>query len=119
MSKRVAGIALLLGLLASHASAEMPGNESHPAADSLVISFDNSDWELFRPRHRVYEDVDLAYMTDILRLKSSGYGLRFRSSPHLSFDLQVDILGLTEDQFDPIYDVMSGAAIFSVGIHFR
>ena len=119
MSKRVAGIALLLGLLASHASAEMPGEESHPVSNNLVISFYGSDWELFRPRHRVYEDVDLAYMTDTLHLKSSGYGLRFRSSPHLTFDLQVDILGLTEDQFDPIYDVMSGAAIFSVGIHFR
>ena len=45
-----------------------------------------------------YEDVDLAYMTDILRLKFSGYGLRFRSSPHLTFDLQVDILGLTDDR---------------------
>ena len=118
MSKHVAGIALLLGLLASHASAEMPGDESYRAANNLVISFGDSDWELFRPRHRVYEDVDLAYMTDILRLKSSGYGLRFRSSPQLTFDLQVDILGLTENQFDPIYDVMSGAAIFSIGIHF-
>jgi hypothetical protein len=119
MSKRVAGIALLLGLFAAaQASAEMPADESHRAANDLVISFDDSDWELFRPRHRVYEDVDLAYMTDILRLKFSGYGLRFRSSPHLTFDLQVDILGLTDDQFDPIYDVMSGAAIFSVGFHF-
>jgi len=119
MSKRVAGIALLLGLFAAaQASAEMPADESHRAANDLVISFDDSDWELFRPRYRVYEDVDLAYMTDILRLKSSGYGLRFRSSPHLTFDLQVDILGLTDDRFDPIYDVMSGAAIFSVGFHF-
>jgi hypothetical protein len=118
MSKSVALIALLLGLLASHASAETPGDQSHPLANNMVISLDDSDWELFRPRHRIYEDLDLAYMTDILRLKSSGYGLRFRSSPHLTFDLQVDILGLTEDQFDPIYDVMSGAAIFSVGIHF-
>ena len=57
-------------------------------------------------------------MTDTLRMKSSGYGLRFRSSPHLTFDLQVDILGLTEDQFDPIYDVTSGATIFSIGFHF-
>ena len=118
MSKYIAGIALLLGLLATQAGAEMPGSESHPMANDLVISFDDSEWELFRPRHRVYEDVDLAYMTDILRLKSSGYGLRFRSSPHLTFDLQVDILGLTEDQFDPIYDVTSGAAIFSIGFHF-
>jgi hypothetical protein len=36
----------------------------------------------------------------------------------MTFDLQVDILGLTEDQFDPIYDVTSGAAIFSIGFHF-
>ena len=118
MSKRIAGIALLLGLLATSAGAEMPGNESYPVANSLVIAFDDSEWEIFRPRHRVYEDIDLAYMTDTLRLKSSGYGLRFRSSPHLTFDLQVDVLGLTEDRFDPIYDVTSGAAIFSIGFHF-
>jgi len=118
MSKRIAGIALLLGLLATSAGAEMPGNENYPAANKLLISFADSEWELFRSRHRIYQDVDLAYMTDTLRLKSSGYGLRFRSSPHLTFDLQVDVLGLTEDQFDPIYDVMSGAAIFSIGFHF-
>ena len=118
MSRHIAGIALLLGLLATHAGAEMPGDESHPVANDLVVSFDDSEWELFRPRHRVYEDVDLAYMTDTLHLKSSGYGLRFRSSPHLTFDLQVDVLGLTEDEFDPIYDVMSGAAIFSIAFHF-
>ena len=118
MSKRVAGITLLLGLFATGAGAEMPGSENRPVASELIISFDDSEWELFRPRHLVYEDIDLAYMTDILRLKSSGYGLRFRSSPHLTFDLQVDILGLTEDQFDPIYDVTSGAAIFSIGFHF-
>ena len=96
----------------------MPGSEDHAVPNDLVISFDDSEWELFRSRHRIYEDVDLAYMTDTLRLKSSGYGLRFRSSPHLTFDLQVDILGLTEDQFDPVYDVMSGAAMFSIGFHF-
>jgi hypothetical protein len=118
MSKRIAGIALLLGLLTTHAGAEMPGSEDHAVANNLVLSFDDSEWELFRSRHRIYEDIDLAYMTDTLRLKSSGYGLRFRSSPHLTFDLQVDVLGLTEDQFDPIYDVMSGAAIFSIGFHF-
>ena len=118
MSKHIAGTALLLGLLATHAGAEMPGSDNHPVANDLVVSFDDSEWELFRPRHRVYEDVDLAYLTDILRLKSSGYGLRFRSSPHLTFDLQVDVLGLTEDRFDPIYDVTSGAAIFSIGFHF-
>jgi hypothetical protein len=117
MSKCIAGITLLFGLLATHADAEMPGSENHPVANDLVISFDNSEWELFRPRNRVYEDVDIAYMTDTLRMKSSGYGLRFRSSPHMTFDLQVDILGLTEDQFDPIYDVTSGAAIFSIGFH--
>ena len=118
MSKRAAEIALLIGLFATGAGAETPGTEDHPEANNLVISFDDSEWELFRPRHRVYEDVDLAYMTDTLRLKSSGYGLRFRSSPHLTFDLQVDVLGLTEDRFDPIYDVTSGAAIFSIGFHF-
>jgi hypothetical protein len=118
MSKYIAGITLFLWLLATHAGAEMPGGESHPVANSLVISFDDSEWELFRPRHRAYQDVDLAYMTDTLRMKSSGYGLRFRSSPHMTFDLQVDVLGLTEDQFDPIYDVTSGAAIFSIGFHF-
>jgi len=118
MSKRVAGIALLIVLFATGAGAEMPGSEHHPDANNLVISFDNSEWEIFRPWHRVYEDVDLAYKTDVLRLKSSGYGLRFHSSPHLTFDLQVDVFGLTEDQFDPIYDVTSGAAIFSIGFHF-
>ena len=118
MSKHVAGLALLIGLFATGAGAEMPGSENHPKANAVVISFDDHEWELFRPRHRVYQDVDLAYMTDILRLKSSGYGLRFRSSPYLTFDLQVDVLGLTDDQFDPIYDVTSGAAIFSVGFHF-
>jgi hypothetical protein len=118
MSKRVAGIALLLGLFATGVNAETPGSEDHALANNLVLSFADSEWEIFRPRHRIYEDVDLAYMTDILRLKSSGYGLRFRSSPHLTFDLQVDILGLTDDRFDPIYDVMSGAAMFSIGFHF-
>ena len=118
MSKSIAGITLFFGLLATHAGAEIPGGESYPVANSLVISFDDSEWELFRPRHLVYQDVDLAYMTDTLRMKSSGYGLRFRSSPYLTFDLQVDVLGLAEDQFDPIYDVTSGAAIFSIGFHF-
>ena len=118
MSKRIAGIALLLGFLATSAGAEIPGNENYSAANNLLISFADREWEIFRPRHRVYEDADLAYMTDTLRLKSSGYGLRFRSSPHLTFDLQVDVLGLTDDQFDPIYDVTSGAAIFSIGFHF-
>ena len=118
MSKHIAGTALLLGLLATHAGAEMPGSDNHPVANDLVKSFDHSQWELFRPRHRGYEDVDLAYMTDIQRLKSSGYGLRFRSSPLLTGDLQGDVHGHTEDRFDPIYDVTSGAAIFSIGFHF-
>lgn len=118
MSKRAAGITLLLGLLATSASAEMPGNASHSHADTPVIPFGNSGWELFRPMHREQEVFDLAYLTDSLRSRNPGYGLRFHSSSHLTFDLQVDLLAHSEDLYGPIYDINAGATLFSVGISF-
>jgi hypothetical protein len=118
MSKRVAGIALLLGLVATGATAETPGNASYSYANDPVVAFGDSGWELFRPRHRPQEIYDLAYLTDDLRSRNPGYGLRFRSSPQLTFDLQFDFLARSEELYGPIYNLQSGATVFSVGFHF-
>ena len=118
MSKRIAGIALLLGLFATGVNAETPGNSSQWYADDPVILIGDSGWELFRPRHRSQEIFDLSYLTDDLRSRNPGYGLRFRSSAHLTFGLQIDLLAHSEELYGPIYDLNSRAAVFSVGFHF-
>jgi len=123
MSKRVAGIALLIGLLATGASAETPDRTSDPDTRDLetsdpVMPFGDSGWEVFRPKHRAQEVFDLAYMTDDLRSRNPGYGLRFRSSTRVTFDLQVDLLAHSENLYGPIYDMSSGATILSIGFRF-
>jgi hypothetical protein len=118
MSKRMAGIAVLLGLLATGASAETLERASYTDANDRVFSIGESDWELFRPKYRALEKFDLAYMTDDLRSKHTGYGLRFHSSSHVTFNLQIDLLAHSEELYGPIYDMSSGATVFSIGFSF-
>ena len=118
MSKRIAGIAVLLGLLATGAIAETPEHASHTDVNDSVLSIGESGWQLFRAKYRAQEKFDLAYLTDDLRSKNTGYGLRFQSSSHVTFNLQIDLLAHAEDLYGPIYDMSSGATVFSIGFSF-
>ncbi len=116
MSKRIAGIALLVSLFATSAVAESPADALH--ADARVVRLGNDSWELFRPEGRAQTLFDLTYLTSDLWSDRAGLGLRYRSSPHLTFDLRIDPFTQPRDLIGPIYDFDIGATVLALRVSF-
>lgn len=116
MSKRIAGIALLLSLFATSAVAESPADARH--ADARVVLLGDNGWELFRPEDRAQTLFDLTYLTSDLWSDRAGLGLRFRSSPHLTFDLRIDPFTQPRDLIGPVYDFDIGATVLALRFSF-
>ena len=116
MSKRFAGTALLVSMLAANAYAEMPTDTLY--ADARVVQLGESSWELFRPECRTQTLFDLTYLTSDLWSERAGLGLRFRSSAQLSFDVRVDPFTQPRDVIGPVDDFNLGATIFALRIRF-
>ena len=116
MSKRIAGIALLLSLFATSAVAESPADALH--ADARVVRLGDNGWELFRPADRDQTPFDLTYLTSDLWSDRAGLGLRFRSSPHLTFDLRIDPFTQPRDLIGPVYDFEIGATVLALRFSF-
>lgn len=116
MSKRIAGIALLLSLFATSAFAESPADALY--ADARVVRLGDNGWELFRPEDRAQTLFDLTYLTSDLWSDRAGLGLRFRSSPHLTFDLRIDPFTQPRDLIGPVYDFDIGATVLALRLSF-
>ena len=116
MSKRMAGIALLVSLFTASAYAEPPADALY--ADARVVRLGDSGWELFRPEDRAQTLFDLTYLTSDLRSERAGLGLRFRSSPQLAFDLRIDPFTQPRDMIGPVYDFDIGATVLALRIRF-
>ena len=116
MSKRIAGIALLLSLFATSAVAESPADALH--ADARVVRLGNDGWELFRPEDRAETLFDLTYLTSDLWSDRAGLGLRYRSSPRLTFDLRIDPFAQPRDLIGPVYDFDIGATVLALHLGF-
>ena len=116
MSKRIAGIAFLLSLFATSAVAESPADALH--ADARVVRLGDNGWELFRPADRDQTPFDLTYLTSDLWSDRAGLGLRFRSSPHLTFDLRIDPFTQPRDLIGPVYDFEIGATVLALRFSF-
>ncbi|RZV39051.1 MAG: hypothetical protein EX272_01125 [Chromatiales bacterium] len=116
MSKRTAGIALLLSLFTTGVFAETPADALH--ADARVVPLGDNGWELFRPEDRAQTLFDLTYLTSDLWSDRAGLGLRFRASPQLSFDLRVDPFTQTSDLIGPVYGFDIGATVLALRVSF-
>lgn len=118
MSKRCALPGLVLTLLGTTVAAETPEQPGYADAQDRVVPFGESGWELFRPVRREQAIFDLAYMTDDLRSEYAGLGLRFHSSTHLTFDVQLDPFTHAGDLVGPVYGSNIGATVLAVHLSF-
>ncbi len=118
MSKRFAGTALLVALLATGAHAESPGRHSPVDAGERVITFGDSGWELFRPVCREQTPFDLTYLTHDLLKERAGLGLRFHSSTHLTIVFEVDPFTQSRNLIGPNYDFGIGATTLALRFSF-
>ena len=116
MSKRTAGIALLLALFATGTHAETPADALY--ADARVVRLGDSGWELFRPEPRVLTPFDPTYLTSDLWSERAALGLRFRASLRLTFDLRADPFTQPRDIIGPLYDFDVGATVLALRVHF-
>ena len=118
MSKRFAGIALLLALFATGTRAETLGHSSYIDANERVVAFGDSGWELFRPERREQTPFDLTYLTYDLISERTGLGLRFHSSIHLTIDFETDPFTQNRNLVGPIYDFDIGATTLALRFSF-
>ena len=118
MSQHIAGIALLLALSTFNANAEVPGHADEVDVDARTVTLGNSGWEFFRPTCREQTLFDLAYLTNDLRSERAGLGLRFRSSPYLALDLEIDPFTRKRDLIGPVYDFGIGATVLALRFNF-
>ncbi len=107
MSKRIAGIALLLTLFAVNANAE---------ENSLVLG--DSGWEVFKPDGRDAKIFDLNYLTEDLIPDADPIGFRFKRFDELTISIEIDPLSRRGDMIGPVTDMSIGAAILSFAFHF-
>ena len=118
MSKRYAGIALLLALFACNANAETSDYTEAIEAEARVVALGDSGWEFFRPSCREMTPFDLTYLTNHLRSERAGFGLRFISSTHLTLDLEIDPFTQQRDLIGPVYDFGIGATTLALRFRF-
>ena len=118
MSRGFAGTALVLALFTTSVNAETRGHTHTIHADGRVLPFGESGWELFRPQQREQTLFDLTYMTYDLLSERTGFGLRFRSSTHLTIDFETDPFTRNRDLVGPIYDFGIGATTLALRFSF-
>ena len=107
MSKRIAGIALLLTLFAINAN-----------ADDRSLAIADSGWEIFKPASREATIFDLNYLTDDLIADADPIGFRFKRFDELTISIEIDPLSRPNKMIGPVTDMSVGAAILSFAFHF-
>ncbi len=105
MSKRIAGIALLLFAANVHADDK-----------SMVIGA--TGWEVFKPVERERSIFDLNWLTHDLLPDASRIGFRFRQIDDVTISIEVDPLSRPETLFGPVTDMNVGATTLSLAFHF-
>lgn len=118
MSKRLAGIALLLTMFAAAAQGETPGHAGRIDTEQRVVRLFNSAWELFRPQCREQTLFDLNYLTHDLRSERTGLGLRFSPSTHVTIDIELDPFTYDRNLIGPMYDPGIGATTVALRFSF-
>ena len=118
MSKRFAGIASLLVLLAFNANAETSNVTDVVGTEARVVVIGDSGWEFFRPSCREMTPFDLTYLTNHLRSQRASFGLRFHSSTHLTLDLEIDPFTQQRNLIGPVYDFGIGATTLALRFRF-
>ena len=107
MSKRIAGIALLLTLFATNAN-----------ADDKSLAIGDSGWEVFKPASRPATIFDLNYLTEDLIADADPIGFRFKRFDELTISIEIDPLSRPSQMIGPVTDMGVGAAILSFAFHF-
>ena len=107
MSKRIAGIALLLTLFALSANAE---------EKSLALG--DTGWEVFKPDGRDATIFDLNYLTEDLIPDADPIGFRFKRFDDITISIEIDPLSRQSDMIGPVTDMGVGAAILSFAFNF-
>ena len=107
MSKRIAGIALVLTLFAVTANAE-----------DKSLALGDTGWEVFKPGGRDAAVCDLSYLTEDLIPDADPIGLRFKRFDDVTISIEIDPLSRTGDMIGPVTDMSIGAAILSFAFHF-
>ena len=107
MSKRGAGIALVLTLFAVNAN-----------ADDNTLAIGNTGWEVFKPASREATIFDLNYLTEDLISDADPIGFRFRRFDDLTISIAIDPLSRPEKMIGPVTDMSVGAAILSFAFKF-
>ena len=107
MSKRFAGIALVLTLFAAQATAE---------EKSLAIG--ESGWEVFKPASRDATIFDLNYLTEDLLPDADPIGFRFKRFDELTISIAIDPLSRPSEFVGPVTDMNIGAMTLSFAFHF-
>ena len=107
MSKRIAGIALVLTLFAVNAN-----------ADDKTLAIGDTGWEVFKPASREATIFDLNYLTEDLIADADPIGFRFKRFDDLTISIAIDPLSRPKKMIGPVTDMGVGAAILSFAFNF-
>ncbi|MDJ0711084.1 MAG: hypothetical protein QNJ14_11865 [Woeseiaceae bacterium] len=107
MSKRFAGIALLLTLCTAPATAE-----------ERTLAIGASGWEVFKPASRIATIFDLNYLSEDLLRDADPIGFRFKRFDDLTISIAIDPLSRPEELVGPVSDLNIGATTLSFAFHF-
>ena len=107
MSKRFAGIALVLTLFAVSAN-----------ADENTLALGETGWEVFKPASREATIFDLNYLTGDLIPDADPIGFRFKRLDDITISIEIDPLSRPRDMIGPITDMSVGAATLFFAFHF-
>ena len=107
MSKRIAGIAMLLTLFAVNANAE-----------EKTLELGDTGWEVFKPGGRDATFFDLNYLTEDLVPDADPIGFRFKRFDDITISFEIDPLSRPKKMIGPVTDMGIGAAILSFAFHF-
>ncbi len=107
MSKRIAGIALVLTLFAVNVN-----------ADEKTLAIGETGWEVFKPASREATIFDLNYLTEDLIPDADPIGFRFKRFDDITISIEIDPLSRPRDMIGPVTDMGVGAATLFFAFHF-
>ena len=107
MSKRFAGIALMLTLIAAQAT-----------ADEKTLAIGETGWEVFKPGSRDTTYFDLNYLTEDLLPDADPIGFRFKRFDELTISIAIDPLSRPKEFVGPVTDMNIGAMTLSFAFQF-
>ena len=107
MSKRIAGMALVLRLFAVNANAE-----------DKTFTIGETGWEIFKPANREATIFDLNYLTEDLIPDADPIGFRFKRFDDLTISIEIDPLSRPKEMIGPVTDMGVGAAVLSFAFNF-